>query len=146
MYKTAFPRLAELYAELERAQAALDVTCDGCGACCHFDVADHVLYASELERSYLLETARPPDSPDGGADLLARGLRCPYQRDERCQAREGRTLGCRLHFCCWSDAAAEAEFCERWHGRLKRMHDELGLEWGYGPLLPLERPKNIGEK
>lgn len=137
MDKAAFYRLAHLYAELEGELAVKEVECAGCGTCCHFDVADHVLYASELERRYLLESVIPPDHPDGDVELLARGLRCPFQEEGRCRAREGRVLGCRLHFCRWANAAEEAEFCELWHGKLKWLHDELNMEWRYGPLLPL---------
>ena len=48
-------------------------------------------------------------------------------------------MGCRLHFCAWTVAADDGEeLAERWHRRLKDLHDELGIEWNYRPLLPLE--------
>ncbi len=121
-----------LYRELDAELAGL--SCAGCGRCCHFDEVDHLLYASRLERLYLAQTARVPDQPDAPPELLAAGLRCPFQQHNRCLAREGRVLGCRLHFC----AAENPELSERWHGRLKRLHEELGEEWEYGPLLPLD--------
>ncbi|MDR1745316.1 MAG: YkgJ family cysteine cluster protein [Planctomycetota bacterium] len=154
MHTQAFPELTRLYADLEAEQQRLGAACSGCGACCRFDVADHVLYASDLERRYLLAASGVPAEPDGDpelASLIASGLRCPFQKDGRCEARDGRTLGCRLHFCQWpkEKESEEEAFCEAWHGRLKRLHDDLGLEWRYGPLFPLdiyEKIESIEEK
>lgn len=132
--------MAEFYRAADREigayVAALGIECTGCGTCCQFDVADHVLYASGLERRYLLLTA-PPPAACGDLDLIAKGLRCPYQDGNRCLARNGRTLGCRLHYCDALWGGGGEELAERWHRRLKALHDELGIEWRYAPLLPL---------
>lgn len=126
-----------LYRRLDAELASLSLACDGCGDCCHFDKVDHVLYASELERRFLAREGLLPEQPDAPVELLAAGLRCPYQTDNRCQAREGRVLGCRLHFCSWADSEAEGEVAERWHYELKRLHETLDCAWNYRPLLPL---------
>ena len=128
--------MRDFYRRVDAALAALDLECRGCGECCHFDVVDHILYASELERRFLREAASLPENPDANADLLAQGLRCPYQADDRCHARNGRVLGCRLHFCDWADSAEEMDFAETWHTELKRLHAALGVDWDYRPLLP----------
>lgn len=135
--------MTQLYSDLAAETAALDVTCDGCGRCCRFDEAGHIVYASGLERRYLAEKALPPpDSPAGApADLLAKGLRCPYQVAEICLARDGRALGCRLYFCRWPDPEAEEVFYRKWHDRLKRLHYKLDEPWDYRPLLPLDKRK-----
>ncbi len=127
-----------LYARVDAAIAALGLECRGCGECCHFEAVDHILYASGLEREYLRAVAAFPERPDADGDALARGKRCPYQADGRCGARGGRVLGCRLHFCRWTDPAGEMDFAERWHDELKALHRALGAEWDYRPLLPLE--------
>lgn len=129
-------KLSAFYSALDEAIAARGWVCRGCGECCHFDQVDHVLYASELERSYLLANATQPQQPDGDTDLLAKGLRCPYQQDNRCTARQGRPLGCRLHFC---EAEDDFEFYEMWHIRLKQLHSDTGQDWRYAPLLPLTK-------
>ncbi len=116
--------------------AALGLECRGCGACCHFDVVDHILYASGLERAYLRAAATLPENPDADAALRARGLRCPFQKDNRCEARAARVLGCRLHFCGWNDSSEESDFSERWHAELQALHASLGADWDYRPLLP----------
>lgn len=130
-------RLRALYEALEREQAGLAADCRGCGDCCRFDRVDHVLYASRLERLYLALRAANVNFSDADADLIARGLRCPFQRDGQCLAREGRALGCRLYFCALDGRPGVDEMYERWHARLRALHDELGVEWDYRPLLPL---------
>ncbi len=125
------------YARVDAAVAGLGLECAGCGECCHFDVADHILYASGLERMYLAAQGAASGIPDADAALLAKGLRCPFQSGGRCLAREGRVLGCRLHFCERAGAAGEGEFAEAFHAELKALHEALGVEWDYRPLLPL---------
>lgn len=130
-------RLAQLYRELEADVASRGLTCRGCGECCRFDRVDHLLYASDLEREYLLHTMPVPAHAGEYDVLIARGQRCPFQVNGVCQAREGRVLGCRLHFCEGSWGEGEQEWCEAWHDRVKKLHAECGLVWNYRPLLPL---------
>lgn len=139
MNREHFSALAAFYRELEEELAGLRPVCRGCGACCRFDLADHVLYASDLEREYLVAADPRPPLAASGAELVAAGLRCPYQSGDDCLARTGRVLGCRLHFCRWPDPDAAADLAERWHIRLKNLHDALAVDWRYSPLLPLER-------
>lgn len=128
-----FEAMRGFYRELDGELAGLAAACAGCGRCCHFDEVEHILYASRLERLYLARVAAAPARPDAAPELLASGKRCPFQKNRACLAREGRVLGCRLHFC----AREDDELSARWHDRLKRLHEELGVEWEYGPLLPL---------
>lgn len=132
-----FEAMRNFYRDLDEELSGLEVSCRGCGCCCHFDVVDHILYASGLERRYLVRVAGPQPLADAEPEQLAWGLRCPYQSGGRCQAREGRALGCRLYHCDWPDGVDEDMVYQRWHERLKRLHDELGEEWDYRPLLPL---------
>lgn len=136
-------RLSALYAALDLALEEKGWLCRGCGECCHFDQVDHILYASELERHYLLANADKAQDPDGDTELLGKGLRCPYQKDNKCLARLGRPLGCRLHFC---DADDDFDFYELWHSRLKQLHIDSGQAWQYGPLLPLKETTEGGDK
>lgn len=130
--------MRDFYRRLDAELAVLSLKCEGCGVCCHFDRVDHILYASGLERRFLALEGILPPRPDASGELLAAGLRCPYQAGGRCHAREGRVLGCRLHFCSWADTEAEGEVAERWHAELKRLHDEFGEAWEYRPLLPID--------
>lgn len=126
------------YDALDAQLAVLAADCRGCGECCRFDRVDHILYASRLERLYLALRAAPPPLPPGAAgDLVSAGLRCPFQREGRCLAREGRVLGCRLYFCSLEKLPGMEEMYEDWHRRLRALHDSLGVDWDYRRLLPL---------
>ena len=129
-----FRVLFAFYAALDHCLDELGLACDGCGECCHFETAGHILYASRLEREALAGFA-PSGHPDATPEAIAAGERCPFQAGGGCQAREARTLGCRLHFC--RGGGELDELSEEWHNRLKRLHDDLGVEWDYRPLLPL---------
>lgn len=133
--------LYRLYARLDRELAGLGAVCAGCGACCRFDVADHILYAGALEREAFV-AALPSARPDASPGLVAAGLRCPFQRNGLCLAREARVLGCRLHFCSLERDGAFAAVSEKWHARLKRLHACLGVAWEYRPLLPAFPPES----
>lgn len=136
--------LADLYREVDAEMAARAPGCRGCGDCCRFDAADHILYASRLERLYIMRAADALPAAAFDGELTAAGLRCPFQEGDRCLARAARTLGCRLHFCSWPDPGAAEEMYERWHQRLKRLHEALGVDWDYAPLLPLMRNPKRG--
>lgn len=128
---------AEVDAAVAQQAASTGAACTACGTCCKFDVAEHTLFASELERRWLLTTAPAPAEPAPGS-LEAQGLRCPWQTDNRCTAREGRVLGCRLYYCTWPAGTVEDDLYAQWHNRLRCLHDALGVDWAYRPLLPLE--------
>ncbi len=128
--------LMELYRELDMELAALGEICNGCGTCCQFDKMDHILYASALERELIQTTPRPEDINADEA-LIAAGKRCPFQQHTQCHAREGRVLGCRLHFCHGPHTPHVEKLSEHYHEELKELHRRLDIDWDYRPLLPL---------
>ncbi|MBM4014932.1 MAG: hypothetical protein FJ293_08205 [Planctomycetes bacterium] len=115
--------LVELYRDLERELAAVQPRCELSGRCCDFRANGHVLFASDLELAHLAATL--PLRADGPADL------CPWWQGGLCAAREGRPLGCRLYFC---DATKQSELqalSERFHDRLKRLHESTAAPYRY---------------
>lgn len=66
------------------------------------------------------------------------GGACPYQVDGLCSVHEIRPFGCRVFFCDPSvgsvesggDGWMEAAY-ERYHGRIKALHEELGVPYMY---------------
>ena len=139
--KAICPALAELeklYNELAAEISALGLLCAGCGKCCHFETAGHILYASQLEQLYFAQAAKRKTNGENTTRLLKQGLRCPCQQNKRCLARDERVLGCRLHFCQLTAEKEEklAEISENYHNRLKSIHEKYRLDWQYQPLLP----------
>jgi len=127
----ALARLGELYDDLDREIAALAPKCELSGRCCDFPKSGLTLFATDLELDWLRERTR-----GGGNDDPAL---CPHWRGGRCEARDGRPLGCRLYFCDASKAAPLEELSVRYHERLRRIHDETGVAYRYAPFLPQAR-------
>jgi len=131
--------LGALYDALSVELDALDLACGGCGACCRFDEAGHVLYASTLERRLVEEAVRRGEL---SATSAAPG-RCPFQVDGACRARAVRTLGCRLHFCRTRSGELLPEATRErldtlsaaFHRRLSELHTRTGIPWDYRPFL-----------
>ncbi len=115
--------LVELYRDLDRELAALQPRCELSGRCCDFRANGHVLFATDLELSHLAATL--PPSEDGPADL------CPWWKAGRCEAREGRPLGCRLYFCDPTKQRELLELSQRFHDRLKRLHESTSAPYRY---------------
>ncbi len=123
----ALRALQALYARLDAELDALDADCRGCGRCCLFGEMGHRLYLSTLELALL---AREPPPPAG-----RRGeLECPYQQDNVCTARTRRALGCRSFFCDVGDLEAAQPLYERFHRRLRALHERTGVPYRYVEL------------
>jgi Fe-S-cluster containining protein len=110
--------------------------CRACGKCCRFEQFGHKLYVTAGELAYLIRQPETEADPQNGASRLQTTppAMCPYQDGDRCLARDGRALGCRLFFC---DPAA-AGWCnnvyEELHDKIKRLHAAHGLPYIYTEL------------
>jgi Fe-S-cluster containining protein len=124
----AAEELRAIYAEFDRATAAVGPRCAASGRCCDFPAWGHTLFTSALEAEVLV-AENPLASFDPASAL------CPYWKERRCTARAARPLACRAFFCDASKEAAMAELHEAHLRRLKDLHDRRGLPWRYAPLL-----------
>jgi len=124
----AAAELRDLYREFDRETDLVAPRCVASGRCCDFEAYGHTLFASRLEAEVLLDGAGPP--PAGTDPAL-----CPFYRERRCHAREGRPLACRAYFCDESKTDAMGDLHERFLRRLKDLHDRHGIPWRYAPLL-----------
>lgn len=118
-------RMAQLYADVDRAVAAKSPACLNRGACCRFEEFGHRLYVSTAELTCFVagqrDQWRPPH--DSGA--------CPYQREGVCTAREHRPLGCRVFFCDPDTTGWQGPIYEEFLAELRRIGDEYGLDYRY---------------
>ena len=48
-----------------------------------------------------------------------------------CTAREARPLGCRIYFCDENAQAWQNDVYEKYHARLRAVHEEFGLPYRY---------------
>jgi hypothetical protein len=125
MPSDAGARLRALYARVDAEVAArASFRCALSGRCCDFRGAGHELYVTTLEFREMLARGGRPDPGDGS--------RCPWLRNGLCGNRDGRALACRTYHC--SDEMGAAQVTERWHGELRRLHEETGTPYAYRPL------------
>lgn len=118
--------LVELYADLDEDIRRAGDACRACGACCDFRTAGHRLFASTGEFALLVESAPPAAS--------VRPLECPYLNAGRCTVRPWRPLGCRAYFCEGGARQHPEGRYERFHARIRRLHQSLWAPYAYAEL------------
>jgi Fe-S-cluster containining protein len=74
---------------------------------------------------YELETraTAPPDETNSGG--------CPFQHARLCAVHQIRPFGCRIFFCDPASNQWQTEQYERFHARLKRLHEALNVAYLY---------------
>lgn len=122
--RSAFAELELIYQELTQHIDDKKLSCAMRGICCDFERADHRLYATTLEIAYMQECA--------GDSEGVTPLRCPWFKEGRCNARQGRVLGCRAYFC--SDVDASADLYEEFFVKIKELHRKWDIEYRYVPV------------
>lgn len=117
-----------IYKKLHEQLKSLPCPCDACGACCQFSNAEHRLYISELELTYVLKKYEIPK---------IEGDVCPFMVDEKCTVRDRRMLGCRSYFRAHSQedhVRAEALY-EKALKEIKALYSQYNLKWVYKDLM-----------
>lgn len=56
---------------------------------------------------------------------------CPFQVDRLCSVHPFRPFGCRMFFCDATATEWQNQAYERFHARLKRLHESLGVPYFY---------------
>jgi hypothetical protein len=121
--------LEHIYEDLDRELAILRPLCRRSGRCCRFKEFGHQLWTTAVELDYLVEREGLP------AQNSAAGELCPYLKDGLCGVRDHRMLGCRIYFCDAGYADAMGPLYEKYHARIKELHQRHGLAYDYGELL-----------
>ncbi|MCL2647037.1 MAG: hypothetical protein FWD61_08525 [Phycisphaerales bacterium] len=123
------------------AQADADIArhkpiCHASGRCCRFEEVGHRLYVTAVEMIHFgkletrnfgggkLETLRQFFATD-----QVRG--CPYQMEKLCTVRDARPLGCRVYFCDPNAQVWQNELYEKYHARLRVVHEKLDVPYRY---------------
>jgi Fe-S-cluster containining protein len=125
--EAAFRELEAVYADLERELSELRPVCRTSGRCCRFRESGHELWTTGLEFEYLLAHRGLPETSSREA--------CPYLKDGLCGVRDHRMLGCRIYFCDPGYASAMGPLYERYHRRIKDIHQRQGIPYDYAELL-----------
>jgi Fe-S-cluster containining protein len=136
--------VAEILAEVETDIAARKPICNASGRCCKFEAYGHRLYVTAAELHHFAHTQQienqkskienlPPSPTVSLPQFFAHEnpTGCPYQIDGLCTARDARPLGCRIYFCDENAQSWQNEVYERYHARLRALHEQFGLPYRY---------------
>ncbi len=142
--------VARVFAEVEADIAARKPVCVASGRCCKFEAYGHRLYVTEAELVHFAgvagvrgqggsETGRQGEGVVSGERSVSLGQffslerqeGCPYQVEGLCTAREARPLGCRIYFCDENAQSWQNELYEKYHARLRAIHEQFGLPYRY---------------
>ena len=128
----------DLYAQVQRETEVRRPRCEVSGRCCRFEEYGHRLYVTALELAVF------------AAGLAQRGIKgrdnpggCPFQAGRLCTVHPLRPLGCRMFFCDSTSRQWQEEHYEQFHGKLKRLHEELGVPYAYMDWIAGLRAKDL---
>lgn len=134
IFPTVINELKKIYTELDAEINSLlkenMADCLGCGNCCTFPEGAPILFASLLERTYMLMAPKVVNNTQLNA--------CPFYNlhTNHCMAREFRAIGCRTHFCedaLKSKSARDhaEELCEAALAQVAALSEKSGIDWQY---------------
>jgi Fe-S-cluster containining protein len=122
-----------IYADLASEVAKRRPVCIVSGRCCRFEDFGHRLFVTTAELAAFVHGLESnPRSP--AIDASVRdwdGAGCPFQVAKLCGVHGLRPFGCRVFFCDETATQWQNDAYEAFHARLKRLHDDLGLEYFY---------------
>jgi Fe-S-cluster containining protein len=120
----------DLYAEVAGEIDRRRPVCKSSGRCCRFGEFGHRLYVTTMELAafvHLLGGAAPAGEQGGQV--------CPFQVDGLCSVHAIRPFGCRIFFCDPTAGNWQREQYERFHARLRTLHEQLNVPYRYGEWL-----------
>jgi len=128
-WAAALADLDALYHDLERELPRYKFTCQASGDCCDFPRFDRRLMVSTLEAERFFRLSRPLRANQSPS-------LCPaWGSDRLCKETAARFLGCRTFFCGSRLHGDPDEVHERYHRRVRELHDRHGIPWRYADVL-----------
>lgn len=117
-----------LYVDVQREVDARRPLCVLSGKCCRFEEYGHRMFVTTVELAVFVHDLRAaPPKPRGAWD----GAGCPFQSNKLCGVHAIRPFGCRMFFCDATSTEWQNDAYERFHARLKQMHEELSVPYFY---------------
>ena len=122
-----------IYTDLAAQVAERRPVCVVSGRCCRFEEYGHRLFVTTAELAAFVHgfesTTRPPALDE--AIRTWDGTGCPFQVAKLCGVHAIRPFGCRIFFCDATATQWQNDAYEAFHARLKRLHEELGVDYFY---------------
>jgi Fe-S-cluster containining protein len=103
------------------------------GRCCRFEEYGHRLFVTTMELAAFVAEFDAAPRPAALAESIRAwdGTGCPFQVAKMCGVHAIRPFGCRMFFCDATSTQWQNEAYETYHGRLKRLHEALGVPYFY---------------
>ncbi len=124
----------ELYADVQAEVDRRRPVCHISGRCCRFEEFGHRLYVTTLELAAFvrgLDKTAPLQTSPAHKSLPWDGTGCPFQAGKLCGVHSIRPFGCRMFFCDATSTDWQTQAYERFHSRLKLLHERLGVPYRY---------------
>jgi hypothetical protein len=114
-----------LYQHLQDAIEIRGPICERSGRCCRFDEYGHRLFVTTMELATFAFASESPANPPRDS------CGCPFQIDGLCSVHTIRPFGCRVFFCDPTATEWQNQQYERFHGLLKKLHEDLKVPYFY---------------
>ena len=118
-----------VYADLQGEIAARKPVCAMSGRCCRFEEYGHRLYVTTAELAAFV--THHQQTPAVRRRQPWDGTGCPWQLERACEVHAFRPFGCRIFFCDPSAKQWQEETYERYHRRLKLLHEQFSVPYRY---------------
>ena len=124
--------VGRVYADLQCEVDQRRPVCVASGRCCRFEEYGHRLFVTTLELAAFVHGLPEFTSRDRGLPSATwDGTGCPFQARKLCGVHAIRPFGCRMFFCDATSTDWQNQAYERFHARLKSLHEELGVPYRY---------------
>lgn len=116
--------LDAIYQEFQIELEQRKPKCDSSGRCCRFESCGHRLFVSTIELAIFSMRVESSKSKWDGTG-------CPFQVDGLCSVHDRRPFGCRIYFCDPTSTDWQTSNYERFHTKIKALHELVGIEYLY---------------
>jgi Fe-S-cluster containining protein len=122
-------RFESLYADLQTEIERRKPKCELSGRCCQFEEFGHRMYITSGELAVFRHKLNV--LPNAPSTENWEGKGCPFQKGKLCGVHSIRPMGCRIFFCDSTSTDWQNQQYEQFHGKIKALHEELGLAYSY---------------
>jgi Fe-S-cluster containining protein len=121
--------VGRLYADVQAEIDARRPLCVISGRCCRFEEFGHRLFVTTMELAAFVHDV---DAVKAVGERPAwDGTGCPFQSGKLCGVHAIRPFGCRMFFCDATATDWQNETYEKFHARLKSLHEDLDVPYRY---------------
>ena len=125
--------IERIYTDLVAEVAERRPVCVVSGRCCRFEEYGHRLFVTTAELAAFVHGLEAVPRTPALEEAIRNwdGTGCPFQVAKLCGVHALRPFGCRIFFCDATATQWQNDAYEAFHARLKRLHEELAVDYFY---------------